>query len=171
MSLKFTVTDSEIKQAKHPHDIFLINLIFNHVLVFVTILSASSLTHYIFIVPVFSLLSMMYIFIGATRARKKYSWYVSGHWQVCLSRSKKFLYVVSAMLVVFLILWLVSGGHLRPQHWAMGGATIFPVMVMVLILVVLESESLHNAKQGILPDWILERFPQDAPESTPVQTH
>ena len=171
MSLQFTVTDSEIKQAKHPHDIFLINLIFNHVLVFVAILSASSLAHFVFIVPAFSLLSMAYIFIGAHRARKKYSWYVNGHWQVCLGRSKKFLLVMTAMLAVLFILWLVSGGHLRPQHWAIGGATVFPVLVMVIILVVMESESLHNAKQGILPDWVLQRFPQGAPVSTTVQTH
>ena len=136
---------------------------------FVTILSASSLTKFIFIVPVFSVLIMTYIFIGARRARHKYSWYVNGHWQVCLSRSKKFLFMVCAMLAVFVMLWLVSNGHLRPQHWAVGGATVFPVMVMVLILVVLESESLHNAKLGILPDWVLQQFPDGAPAAADAQ--
>jgi hypothetical protein len=164
MAFKFTVSETEIKQAKLPHDIFLINLIFNHILVFATILSASSLAHYAIIVPIFSIFSMIFIFIGAMRAKNKYSWYVNGHWQVCVSRSKKFMLMVVAMLLVFLLLWLMSGGHMRPQHWAIGGATVLPVMVMVLILIMMESESLHQAKIGVLPNWVKEQFPNGAPQ-------
>jgi len=169
MPLTFEVSAAEIKQAKHPHDIFLVNLIFNHILVFASILTASSLAKYIVIVPIFSILSMLYIFLGAMRAKKHYSWYVNGHWQVCVSRSKKFLLVVSAMLLVFLLLWVISGGHMRPQHWAIGGATVLPVMVTVLILIIFESESLHNAKLGILPDWVLQRYPDGAPQPVASQ--
>jgi hypothetical protein len=53
---------------------------------------------------------------------------------------------------------------MRPQHWAIGGATVLPVMVSVLILIIFESESLHNAKLGILPDWVLQRYPDGAPQ-------
>lgn len=169
MPSTYAISESEIKQAKHPHDIFLLNLIFNHILVFASILSASSLAQYIVIVPIFSILSMLYIFIGAARAKNKYSWYVNGHWQVCVSRSKKFLLVVVAMLSVFLMIWLVSGGHMRPQHWAIGGATVLPVMVTVLILIIMESESLHHAKIGVLPDWVKQQFPQGAPEAVEEQ--
>lgn len=164
MALKFAVSDTEIKQAKLPHDIFLINLIFNHILVFAAILTASSLAHYVVIVPIFSILSMIFIFIGAMRAKNKYSWYVNGHWQVCVSRSKKFMLMVVVMLLILLSLWIFSGGNMRPQHWAIGGATVLPVMVMVLILIIMESDSLHQAKIGVLPDWVKEQFPDGAPQ-------
>lgn len=171
MPSQFAITETEIKQAKFPHDVFLINLIFNHILVFASILSASSLAKFVVVVPIFSILSMAYIFLGAMHAKKRYSWYVNGHWQVCVNRSKKFLIMVSGMLVVFLVLWLVSGGHMRPQHWAIGGATVLPVMVTVLILIIFESESLHHAKIGVLPDWVIERFPAGAPQPIAMQEH
>lgn len=169
MPLTFTISETEIKQAKHPHDIFLVNLIFNHILVFASILTASSLAKFVVIVPIFSILSMIYIFWGAARARNKYSWYVNGHWQLCVSRSKKFLFVVVAMLLVLLLLWVISGGHMRPQHWAIGGATVLPVMVTVLILIIMESEALHQAKIGVLPDWVMQRFPDGAPQPIAAQ--
>ncbi|MCW8955667.1 MAG: hypothetical protein OQL09_02195, partial [Gammaproteobacteria bacterium] len=62
----------------------------------------------------------------------------------------------------FAILWLVSGGNLRPQHWALGGAAFLPTMVTVLALIIMESEALHHAKLGLLPDWVLQRFPDGA---------
>ncbi|MDQ1363954.1 MAG: hypothetical protein QG652_1816 [Pseudomonadota bacterium] len=165
MNLQFKISETEARQAKIPHDIFLVNLIFNHILVFATILTASSLTQYIVVVPIFSILSTLFIFWGAHRAKNRYSWYVNGHWQVCVSRSKKFIFMIAVMLTVFLVVWLVSDGHLRPRHWALGGAAILPVMVTVLILIMLESESLHQAKSGILPEWILEKYPHGAPQS------
>lgn len=170
MSLQFTISEIEAKQAKIPHDIFLVNLIFNHILVFATILTASSLTQYIVVVPIFSILSTLYIFWGAQRAKNKYSWYVNGHWQVCVSRNKKFMIMIAVMLTVFILLWFVSGGHLRPQHWALGGATVLPVIATVLVLIMMESESLHQAKDGVLPDWVLERFPNGAPQPVVSQT-
>lgn len=169
MSLHFTITEIEARQAKIPHDIFLVNLIFNHILVFATILTASSLVQYIIVVPVFSIMCTICIFWGAHRARNKYSWYVNGHWQVCVSRSKKFIIMIAIMLAIFILLWFVSDGHLRPQHWALGGATVLPVMVTVIILIMLESESLHLAKKGELPDWVMQQFPHGAPQPVQLQ--
>lgn len=162
MTLKFEISEQDSRKAKIPHEIFLTNLIFNHILVFVAILSASSLTQYIVVVPIASILSLLYLFWGASRAKQKASWYVSGHWQLTARRSRIFLIMISLVLVVFAILWLVSGGHLRPQHWALGAAAFLPTMVTVLALIIMESEALHHAKIGQLPDWISERFPDGA---------
>ena len=167
MTLKFEISDQDSRKAKIPHEIFLTNLIFNHILVFVAILSASSLAKYVVIVPIASVLSLLYLFWGASRAKRNASWYVSGHWQLAAKRSRIFLIMISIVLVVFAILWLVSGGHLRPQHWALGGAAFLPMMVSVLGLIVFESESLHQAKNAMLPDWVSERFPENA--LTPVE--
>lgn len=168
MSMQFEISEEDSKKAKIPHEIFLTNLIFNHILVFVAIMSASSLTQYVVIVPIFSVLSLIYIFWGAYRAKSKASWYVNGHWQLCVKRSRLFLIMLSVIGAIFLIIWLVSGGNLRPQHWAIGGAAFLPMMVTVLVLIIMESEALHHAKQGILPDWIKSRFPDGSLE--PVST-
>ena len=166
MTLKFEISEQDSRKAKIPHEIFLTNLIFNHILVFVAILSASSLTQYIVLVPIASILSLLYLFWGARRARQNSSWYVSGHWQLAARRSRIFLIMISLVLAVFALLWLVSGGQLRPQHWALGAAAFLPTMVTVLALIIMESEALHHAKIGLLPDWVLDRFPKGA--MTPI---
>ena len=40
-----------------------------------------------------------------------------------------------------------------------GGVGILPTMVTVLALIIMESDAMHQAKQGKLPDSILEKFP------------
>lgn len=162
--MQFTISEEESKKARHPHDIFLLNLILNHILIFVAILSASSLAQYVVIVPILSVLSMIYIFIGAARAKTKATWYVNGHWQLCVKRSKVFLTMILIVTAIFIILYFVSGGNLKPQHWALGGAAFFPAMVTVFALIIMESEGLHHAKIGKLPDWLKERFPQGSYE-------
>ncbi|MCW9014488.1 MAG: hypothetical protein OQL06_11955 [Gammaproteobacteria bacterium] len=164
MTMQFEISEQESKKAKIPHEIFLTNLIFNHILLFVAIISASSLAKYVVIVPVFSVLSLLYLFYGAHRAKTKASWYVNGHWQLCARRSRVFLIMIGIMLTIFGIIWLVSGGNLRPQHWALGGAAFLPTMVTVLVLIIMESEALHHAKIGILPDWVKDRFPEGSLE-------
>ena len=72
--------------------------------------------------------------------------------------------MIAIMGLVFLILYIVSDGNLRPQHWALGGAAALPTMATVLILVIMESEALHHANIGILPDWVKEKYPQGSLE-------
>jgi len=164
--MKYDVSDTEHRKARIPHEVFLTNLIFNHILVFVAIMSASSLTEFIVVIPIFSVASLIYLFWGAHRAKTHATWYVSGHWQVAARRSRFFLLLLAVAVSIFVILWLVSGGDMKPQHWAIGGATFLPVMVTVLALIIFESESLHQAKNGILPEWISQRYPENA--LTPV---
>jgi len=162
--MKYEVTPEEIKKACVPHEVFLTNLIFNHVLVFVAVMSASSLTHLIVFIPVFSVASLAYLFWGAHRAKTRATWYVNGHWQIAARRSRFFLLMLLVLGSILAIIYLLSGGDMKPQHWAIGGAAFLPTMVSILGLIIFESESLHQAKTGILPDWVSERFPDNAPE-------
>lgn len=164
MPMHFEISEEDSKKAKFPHEIFLINLIFNHILVFVALLSASGFAHYALAVPVISAVILFYLFWGAQRARKTATWYVNGHWQLCKKRGLLFLGMIALMGLIFLILLLVSGGNLRPQHYAIGGAAALPTMVTVLILIIMESEALNQAKAGILPDWVKQKFPDGAYE-------
>ncbi|MCW8935755.1 MAG: hypothetical protein OQK98_13595 [Gammaproteobacteria bacterium] len=165
--MKFDVAPEDIKKARVPHEVFLTNLIFNHVLVFVAIMSASSLTHFIVVIPVLSVISLVYLFWGAQRAKTRASWYVNAHWQIAARRSRFFLIMLIIVGSLLSIIYMVSGGDMRPQHWAFSGAAFLPVMVSVLGLIIFESESLHQAKNAMLPDWVSERYPENA--LTPVQ--
>jgi len=160
--MKYDISPEDIKKARVPHEVFLTNLIFNHVLVFVAIMSASSLTHFIVVIPIFSVVSLAYIFWGAQRSKTRFSWYVNGHWQIAARRSRFFLLMLTIMGSLFSIIYMVSGGDMRPQHWALGGAAFLPTMVSILGLIIFESESLHQAKNAMLPDWVSERFPENA---------
>ncbi|MCW8921334.1 MAG: hypothetical protein OQK68_07610, partial [Sedimenticola sp.] len=40
-----------------------------------------------------------------------------------------------------------------------GGAGVLPVMVTVLVLILMESDALHQAAQHKLPDRMIEQFP------------
>lgn len=64
--MKYVVTPEDIKKSRLPHEVFLTNLIFNHVLVFVAIMSASSLIEFIIFIPIFSFASLAYLFWGGT---------------------------------------------------------------------------------------------------------
>jgi len=165
--MTYDVSPEDIKKSRVPHEVFLTNLIFNHILVFVAIISASSLLHFIVIIPIFSVVSLVYIFWGAHRAKTNASWYVSGHWQIAARRSRFFLLMLLAIGSIFAIIWTASGGDMGPQQWALGGAAFLPMMVSVLAMVIFESESLHQAKSAILPDWVSERFPENA--MTPIE--
>ncbi len=160
--MKYDISPQDIKKSRVPHEVFLTNLIFNHILVFVAIISASSLTQYVVIVPIFSVVSLAYLFWGAQRAKKHASWYVNGHWQIAARRSRFFLLMLAVMGTIMAIIYMVSGGDMKPQHWALGGVAFLPTMVTVLGLIVFESESLHQAKNAMLPGWISERFPENA---------
>ncbi len=166
--MTYDISPQDLKKARVPHEVFLTNLIFNHVLVFVALLSAGSpLIQYIMIVPIFSFVSMAYLFWGARRAKNNAPWYVSGHWQIAARRSGFFVLMLSAMCVALGIIYWVSGGEMKPQHWAFSGVAFLPIMVTVLGLIVFESESLHQAKTSMLPNWIVERFPENA--LTPIE--
>jgi len=51
---------------------------------------------------------------------------------------------------------------MHPGHWAIIGATVLPTMVTVLVLIIMESEALHQARFGLVPKGIVARFPEGA---------
>ncbi len=171
MNKQYDVTPEAIKKARVPHEILLTNLIFNHILLFAATLSASSLWKFVALVPIGSALTLLYIFWAARRARSRASWFANGHWQITARRSMMFLGLIGFVSGVFGVLYLVSGGDFRPLHWALGGATILPVLVTVLVLVVLESDALYQAKQGILPDRFETLFPDNVPPVIAIIDH
>ncbi|MDH5301727.1 MAG: hypothetical protein OEW58_10230 [Gammaproteobacteria bacterium] len=159
----YDVDDEQKKRAKQPHELFLINLIFNHVLVFVAALGlARSMPWLLLVVPLISIGILSYTLWRAKRSLAVDSWFVMCHWQLCAVRSRRFLLVVFLLLLAFALGWVgyhYWGLEKIPTLAMISGLGILPTMVTVLVLVILESDALHQASNGRLPAWVTEKFP------------
>lgn len=166
----YDIPEEQRKSAKLPHEIFLINLITNHILVFVGLLGmAKSFPLGMLVTPTISLCILTYLLYGARRARLTQPWFVACHWALCARRSKLFIGMLGILGLVVVGLVLSVGGsveNLRPGHYALGGAAMLPTLVTILVLIVMESDAVHKARIGELPDWLTQKFPN--PEVKPV---
>lgn len=155
------VSEQEIRQAKHPHELFLINLVTNHILIFIALLGlARSYPWLILIVPIISFSVLGYTMIRARRSLRSDSWYVYCHWQLGAKRSRFFISMLLIMVTVVGLVLLVSGGNPGPQHYAIGGVGILPTLVTVLVLIVMESDAMHQANTGQVPKWLVAKYPK-----------
>ena len=78
--------------------------------------------------------------------------------------------MLALMGVGIIGLVLSVGGNvsdLKPGHYALGGVTILPTMLTVLVLIVMESDAMHQAKHGIVAKWYVEKNPN--PEAVLVE--
>lgn len=166
--MHYEISPEVADQAKHPHEWFLINLIFNHILIFVATLSASSLQYLVVVVPIISVIVLTYILMRARRSMLSDPWFVKCHWQVAARRSRLFIGMLGLMALVIIGVLLVSGGDPKPQHYAIGGVGILPTMLSVLVLIIMESDAMHQARTGRLPEWVVKKYPN--PEMHPVES-
>ena len=161
--MKFEISDDLAHQAKIPHEILLTNLIGNHILWFIAALGLMrSYWQPLALVPVFSFVALTYILWRARRAKSRDEWYVMCHWQICAARSRIFIYMLLLAVTVVLLGWLgyTYYGMMKEIVIALsGGIGILPIMVTVLVLILMESDALHQASLHKLPKGILNKFP------------
>lgn len=163
---QYDITPEEAQRAKLPHELLLINLIFNHVFLFVATLAVvGSFPYGVFLVPIVSISIITYIALKSRTAIGKESWYVKCHWELGARRNRMFMFLLIATLAI------VGGGfgiasllHLPPitTKALIGGFGLLPFMVSLLILVIVSSDAVHQAKHGKLPAWVVKRYPPDA---------
>jgi hypothetical protein len=161
-------TEQEMAAAKKPHDIFLSNLIGNHILIFTAIATfGPSYMKYLLAVPLMSFAALAYTYFRASRIKREESEFVWAHWQVARRWSLFFSGVLVLLLTVSTLGWLahVNLGMMKEAVYAMiGGLGILPTLASVLVLIVIESDSLHHARVGTLPKWAQRRFLGNEPE-------
>lgn len=175
--MRFEVTKEDIRKANVPHEIFLTNLIGNHILMTVGAGGvAGSFPWVMAVIPAISFSLLGYILWRARKSLTKDPWYVMCHWQVCARRSRIFIGMLSLLLVAMALGWVgyTYGGMMKEAVMALViGTGILPVMATVLVLVIVESDALYHASQAKLPKWVVERYPNpDAkvlPEEDPAQ--
>ena len=75
-----------------------------------------------------------------------------------------------ALLGIVIVGLLFSVGmdpsQLKPGHYALGGVAILPTLISVLVLIVMESDAMHKAKIGDVPQWLVEKYPN--PDAKPL---
>ena len=164
--MHYDVSEQQRKAAKLPHELFLINLITNHILIFVGMLGiAGSYPWVMLTTPVISVLLLSYIIMRAQQSLRKDDWYVACHWQLAAFRSKLFIGILLLLALAMGGILLLVGGDvskLRPGHYAIGGIAMLPTLVSVLVLIVMESDAVHKATMGIVPQSLLSKFPPPA---------
>jgi hypothetical protein len=161
--MRFEVSTEEIKKANVPHELFLTNLIGNHILMAVAAGGvAGSFPWVMAMIPAISFSILGYTLWRARRSLRQDPWYPMCHWQVCARRSKIFIVMLTMLLTIMALGWVgyTYLGMMEEAVMALiGGLGILPVMVTVLVLVLIESEALYHANQAKLPDWVVQRFP------------
>lgn len=154
--------EHEIAAAKVPHDIFLSNLIMNHILLFTGIATfGPQYLHFMVLVPAFSVIALAYTFYRASKVKREESEFIYIHWQIARRWSLLFTYALLLLSTVAVLGWLANEhlGLMKEAVYALiGGLGILPTLATVLVLIVIESDSLHHARMGTLPKWALRRF-------------
>jgi hypothetical protein len=154
--------DQERAAARMPHDIFLTNLIANHILLFTAIAATGkSYFEFIVLVPLLSFSFLGYTFIRSSRIKREDSEFVYIHWQIARRWSFIFAMVLTAVVSVAVLGWLSYTylGLMKEAAFAfVGGLSFLPTLISVLVLIVIEMDSLHHARVGTLPAWARKRF-------------
>lgn len=156
MSEKYNATPDEIVRAKWPHEIFLINLVFNHILVFASTFGVfSTFPLMVLIVPITSFAITGYILIKARMVEAgNDTIFVKAHWGLAHKRNSHFMWLLSVTCGVMAGgLWLATtmGWSKIATIALLGGVGLLPFMVSLLILIVLGNDAVHQAKSSKLP--------------------
>jgi|RifCSPhighO2_02_1023873.scaffolds.fasta_scaffold21274_2 hypothetical protein len=164
MHQQFNISPEEGRRAKWPHEIFLINLIFNHIfLLCATVAVFGTFPWLTALVPVISLSIIGYILVKSRQvAASDEFWFVKAHWQIAARRNRLFMRLLTTTCVI-------SGGGIwlsKIFGWAkittialVAGVGLLPFMVVLLVLIVLGNESVFMARGGKLSKRFLEQNP------------
>jgi len=160
----FIVSYEESVRAKWPHEIFLINLVFNHILVFATTFGVyRTFPLLIMIVPVTSFAITVYIILKARQiATSDETWFVKSHWKIAAQRNRHFLWLLTITCVIIgsgVLLSNLMGWSKITTISLLGGFGLLPFMVSLLVLIVLGNDSLYQARHGKLPKRFIEQNP------------
>ena len=164
MNIQFDIPEEQRKKAKLPHDWFLANLIGNHILIFVgTLGMASSWAWPMLLVPLISLSVLTVIFVKGNKTKTDSPWFIMCHWQLARKRSILFIslfFIFGGFAGIGMYGYYELGWMKEAVYAIVGGTSILPIMVTTLILILMESDALHQADLGKLPDKLVELYPK-----------
>ena len=153
--LEYDVGKTQMKLATIPHDIMLLNLVGNHILVQVGVGSVANIYPFLMLAP--PVISLSLIWYVLWRAGKSPEWdtpFVQCHWSVAAKRARVFLIMFCVLVIActFAAIAHFYMGMMQEAAIAMViGVGLLPVMVTMFVLIMMESDALHMAKHRMAP--------------------
>jgi hypothetical protein len=165
MSEGLQYSKNELKTGQLPHQLFLFNMVGNHILLSIIALSNSTVPWIAGGVPIISILIIAFTLLMGQKYKDDVSDFVKCHWRVVLKRTRIFMIAYVLVLTAAGLAWALNSMiPIKEMAYAIvGGLGILPTMVMVLVLTVMESETLHHALNGHVPDSLREKYLGAAP--------
>jgi hypothetical protein len=163
--MKFQIDEADIKASKIPHEVFLTNLIVNHILYFVSALGiAKSIPQLVMVTPIASIAALSYIMIRGNKMVSEAPWFVQCHWRIAMKRSKLLMAMLLGLIALLSTLYAIHvfGGAAFATIFPLAAVVTLPVMVTIFALIIMESDALHQAKSGQISNSMAERFPPPA---------
>ncbi len=156
---------AELKLAQLPHQLFIFNTIGNHVLLTViTVSIAMSSPLWTLMIPIISIGIIAYTLLRGRSLVKHESKLIRCHWGIVLRRTRFFLIGYAILLVASIagyLLFTYAGAMKELMFALVGGLGLLPFMAMVLILTIMESDTLNHASTGFVADGLIERWGTD----------
>ncbi|ALP52993.1 hypothetical protein Tel_07395 [Candidatus Tenderia electrophaga] len=166
MSNDHPYTHQEVRLAQLPHQLFLFNSIGNHVLLTViTISVAMSNPLLILLIPGISAVIIAYTYVRGRLLVRHPCLLVRAHWGIVMRRTRVFLVGYIALATAATAAWLLYtyADAMKELMFALvGGLGLLPMMVLILALTIIESETLSHAGHGFVPPWAWRRFGTEA---------
>ena len=164
--MKASIDTLTVKNAKQPHNIFLLNLALIHLLMTpATLILEIGVTG--MLVPLlFSLSIMLFSLVKSNNLHKNEHWFIHAHWQLALNRYRMLLISYAISIGLMLIGWLISTTSADANmqdilRTVFIRIAIMPTLLMVMISFFLESSALSMAGKGEITDAIIEKLPPE----------
>ncbi len=167
--MKTSIDNNTIKKSKTPHNIFLLNLAFVHLLMTPATLILDIGISGLLVPLIFSLLIMFYSMTKSKNLQPGEHWFIHAHWRLTLNHYRLLLIAYTVTLALMLLGWLVSTTSPDPNmqeilRTVFIRIAIMPTLLMVMVNFFLESSALSMAAKGEIADSIIEKLPQEIKE-------
>jgi len=160
----FDVDEATRKQAKTPHDIFMLNLAGFHLLMAPAAI-VLNIGYLGFLIPLaLSLCIIALLWIRATSMGEEVPWFVRMHWRLAASRTPILLvgYLISGGIIGLALMATTGSDKGAIMLVAISRVAIVPVLLAVMACFVLESSGIYQAQRFEVPDGLVKRFPPPA---------
>lgn len=164
--MQFEINDKVKKKARWPHDLFVLNIFFFHLLLTpaTILLNVGQLGLLLPLALSGSVIGYIYF-----RSRTAPHWFVAAHWKLAFRRCKLLLGGYMGSAVIFFIGWLVSQGAQSESMQSImftvfTRIAIMPTLIMAMITVVLEASATGAVSRGEIPDVIAKDMKQELPD-------
>lgn len=159
--MQVEITEKTRKRARWPHDLFVLNILFFHLLLTPATI-VLGIGHKGLLLPLtLSGIVIAYIFY---RSKTESEWFDAAHWRLAFKRSKLLMAGYLGSAVIFLVGWFLAQGAQGESmqeimFTVFTRIAIMPTLIMVMITVVLEAAATGMVSRGEVPDSIAKEFP------------